>query len=425
MQHSTLLPAASRIEHTAIWALLPDPVNGQLHARNLSGWTSHGNRVEQHESDRHSPVESCGAQCADCFDDHNQQRSVRDTEASPVFLSSDMLVHSHRGTVNLTGLERTLENVNLVYNNFEGPLPNISRFTALKKFFVGANNFNGTLDAAGNLSMLTNLTDLGLNVLPKISQSSFPIVPTSLVRLFLSRVNMTGATIPQTLTNLARLTDLALELSGLAGTVPPLSSLNLTRLTIHSNNLSGNLSLPTSLAFATFGNCNLSLASPSDRNCFTCPLSLPSNCNCNTRQCSTVSAPVTESTAVGTSTASSTNTTSNAVSSSETTTGAQVDATTPIDTVFSIGAIIGIALAGAAVIVFVIAGLFWWRSKNRAAKVSPPAARPVAIGNYGPIAPQSPYVRGAVPISDVPDTSNYASTVFTPNIYEAPDSPLN
>jgi hypothetical protein len=241
------------------------------------------------------------------------------------------------------------------------------------------------------------------------------------VRLYLNRINMTGATIPQTLTNLVNLTDLALELSGLAGTVPPLSSLNLNRLTIYSNNLSGNLSLPTSLTFATLGNCNLSLASPQDRNCFTCPLVLPSNCNCNSRQCSTVietsssvnsapttlaSAPVTESTTVGTSTGSATtttNTTSDAVSSSETTTGAQVDATAP--TLFT-GAIVGIALAGTAVIVFVIAGLFW-RSKKRAAKVSLAAAaasKPVT-GDYGRIAPQSPYRHGAVPMSDMPAAS--------------------
>jgi hypothetical protein len=359
-----------------------------------------------------------------------------------------------RGTVNLAGLEDTLEQINLGANDFTGKLPNMSKFSKIEWIFFGNNNWTGSLDAIGDLRALTALQALSLNSNLQLF-GTFPRVPTSLTQLAISGTNMSGNTIPSSLASLVRLTSLRLSLTGLVGPVPSLAAMtNLTDLRLDGAGLTGTIMLPASqLSRFSSASCVLTSSSPLERNCFTCPNS--TQCVCTQRMCvpttilPTSNRPTSLSTTAATTTATDVTTdasTSTATSSptspsisSPTTTGSTTatetsgraisgaPATTPSST-GGIGAIVGGSLAALAVCVVLISGLLWWRSKKKTAAPVPVPSKPPQVvegastGVYGAI---------ALPISvdGDGDRNTYSSTLLArSNVqsqYEACDSPLN
>jgi hypothetical protein len=153
-----------------------------------------------------------------------------------------------RGTVNLAGLEDTLEQINLGANDFTGRLPNMVRFSKIEWIFFGNNNWTGPLEAIGDLRQLTALQALSLSLTSNLQLfGAFPGVPTSLTLLTISGTNMSGNTIPPSLSSLVRLTSLRLSLTGLVGPVPSLAAMtNLTDLRLDGAGLTGTIILPAS-----------------------------------------------------------------------------------------------------------------------------------------------------------------------------------
>jgi len=330
------------------------------------------------------------------------------------------------------------------------------RFSKIESIFFGNNNWTGPLDAIGDLRQLTALQALSLNSNLQLF-GAFPRVPTSLTLLTIIGTNMSGNTIPPSLSSLVRLTSLRLSLTGLVGPVPSLAAMtNLTDLRLDGAGLTGTIMLPASqLSRFSATSCVLTSASQLERNCFTCPSPNSTRCVCTQRMClpttilSTANRPTSLSTTAATTTATDVTTdasTSTATSSPTspsisppTTTGSTTatetsgraisgaPAAAPSST-GGIGAIVGGSLAALAVCVVLISGLLWWRSKKKTAVPVPVPSKPPQVvegastGVYGAI---------ALPISvDADgDRNTYSSTLLArSNVqsqYEACDSPLN
>jgi hypothetical protein len=358
-----------------------------------------------------------------------------------------------RGTVNLAGLEDTLEQINLGANSFTGSLPNMSKFSKLESIFFGNNNWTGSPDAIGDLSRLTALQALSLNSNFRLF-GAFPRVPNSLTLLTISATNMSGFTIPSSLSSLVRLTSLRLSQTGLVGPVPPLTGMtNLTELRLDGAGLTGTIMLSASqLSRFSAISCVLTSSNPLERNCFTCPIANSTQCVCTQRTClsttilSTSNRLTSLSTTAATTTATDVTTDTSAATSSSTspstppttttggtaateTSGRAISGATDLAPSLTggVGGIVGGSLAALAICVVLISGLLWWRSKKRKAVPVPVPTLPQVVegasaGVYGSI---------ALPISVdvIGDRNTYSSTFLAQsNVqsqYEACDSPLN
>jgi Leucine-rich repeat (LRR) protein len=121
-------------------------------------------------------------------------------------------------------------------NELDGPLLHLP--TSVRTVNLDFNNFSGTVDVA-RLTSVVALT-LGENKITALADSIG--AATSLEALFVHKNSITG-TLPTTLGNLRRLTDLRVGFNGFVGSLPPQLSncVNLTRFQAARNMLTGTL----------------------------------------------------------------------------------------------------------------------------------------------------------------------------------------
>ena len=175
-----------------------------------------------------------------------------------------------------------LTTLSISVNNFDGPIPDLSRLTSLQYLYLQNNQLSGEIPAT--LNSITTLLQLSLSnnqlsgTIPDLSRLTLlqylylsnnqlsGTIPdlsslTSLTALSLSRNELSGG-IPASLNSLTGLTQLALTNNQLSGTIPDLSALtSLTTLYLSGNQLSGtipDLSALTGLQFLRLSGNQLS-----------------------------------------------------------------------------------------------------------------------------------------------------------------------
>ncbi|KAK2646110.1 hypothetical protein Ddye_021305 [Dipteronia dyeriana] len=146
-----------------------------------------------------------------------------------IFCSNGYIRGIHLPNMGLTGtvdlsllvdLKEDLRNLNFADNSFQGPLPDLNIFGALKSAFLSNNQFSGTIpdDAFKGMG--------------------------SLKKLHLSNNTFTGP-IPKSLTNLANLIELKLQDNKFEGQIPYFQDPKLQVFNVSNNNLVG--TIPPSL----------------------------------------------------------------------------------------------------------------------------------------------------------------------------------